>query len=344
MPLSNRRWVDKRLDEAENFSEACQLITEVLTVFHYLNEPHVKASLRGTYNLIWDHLKMFEDALNAKRISESKDPVSPTSLWAEYIRGHYAFMETSTHAWLTGRLNKMKERVLVDLAQHQPSSLLGGAYDKRQWQLTNMWQDLIENFSHTDFAVFISLDGYKGCPSASATGRPTAVREEYHGTTPLFFSPNIDRRRRDYHLRRRQISLMNEINYAVQNAANAQEPFNSPSSLVSTCRKQAEAQDQTRLELRGPSLARGQELFVNEAEKSSWGFIAYRAHYGHTDTEWSEFKTKFDADVSNWGRELGGIDSIRGRSKIHWLDAKELGLMGDDLESIKRYFSSPYLF
>ncbi|KAI9166454.1 hypothetical protein HJFPF1_02556 [Paramyrothecium foliicola] len=339
MPLSHRRWQDKQLDEPENFIEACQLITDVLTVFHYLNDPEVKANLRETYNLIWDHLKVFEDALNAKRRLESEDPVSPTSLWAEYIRSHYALMEMRTHAWLTERLDKLKDRVLTNLAQHQPSDQMGGAYDERQWELTNMWQDIIENASHADFALFMPMDGYKGCSSESATGRPVAGMRQYSGTTPLLFSSDIEKRRKDYHLRRRQVGLLNDINNARLNPSLARQPYNSPTSLATTCRKQAADQNQTRLELRGPTSALGPESFVNEAEHLPWGFVAYRAHYGHTDAEWAEFKDKFGADESNWGKELVGVDSIRARSTIHWFDARELGLSDYSVEALKRHFA-----
>ncbi|KAH7317067.1 hypothetical protein B0I35DRAFT_434488 [Stachybotrys elegans] len=336
-PMSDRRWKEKKLYEPQNFHEACQLITEVLTVFRYLNEPQVRMDLRATYNVMWDDLKAFENALNAKRRAQGKAPTSPTSLWAAYMRKHYALMEARSHAWIADKIAKMRERIISELAAHQPSEAALGTVDNRQWELTDQWQDLSENLAQADYAIFLPMDGYKGCASPSATGLPIQPNVEYFGTTRLMFTPELDARMKHYHLRRRHIDMMAMMNDAVMNPGDPNRPMYLPADLARSSVRTARSQDSARLELRGQPYPRGQESFVS-VPGAPWGFVAYRAHYGHGDAEWQEFKAKFEADISDWGEGLVGVDDKRAQTNIHWLDARELGLAEDDTGALRKHF------
>ncbi|KAH8650991.1 hypothetical protein BX600DRAFT_472889 [Xylariales sp. PMI_506] len=337
MPISERRWADKGLSDPQNFSAACQLITSVLNVFQYLNLPPIKAALRDTYNIIWGHLQRFEVAINAKRAAHGQEAVKVTSLWAEYMRAHYALMESRTHSWVTQKIALLKEKIIRDLRAHRPSPSANGQHDALQWTMMDMWQDLTENQAWADFAIFIPMDGYKGCHSASATGRIISENLAYYGTSPIQFSTNIDKRGADYHLRRRQLNLLSQFSESMQRiGTTAQRPANDPDDIADSCLGQSAAQDQTRLELRGNPPSLGRESWIVESETHNWGYIAYRNYHGHSDAEWNDFVTKFEADASNWGRELTEADVVRSRSKIHWIDVRELDIKAD-LESIKEY-------
>ncbi|KAH8171346.1 subtilase family protein [Sarocladium implicatum] len=338
-PMSDRLWAERRLDEPQNFSAACQIIVNVLYVYFYLNADEVRNNLRKTYNAIWDGLKEFETALNAKRRLESLAPVSPTALWAEYMRNHYARMESVAHAWLLKRLNALKEKVLLSLASHMPVGPLRRGYDETQWTLLDRWQDIVHNVSCADFAVFLPMDGYKGCTSASATGRPLAGSGMYSGTTPLRFSPSLKQREKDYHVRRRQIGLMDMINAAGQGHA-MREAANSPASLVRTCCQQEEAQDKARAEWRISSWSSTSNVLREIGEAEPWGFVAYRGCHDHTDAQWADFVANFQRDIRDWGKGVDGISALKARSKIHWLDTKELGLDDTAVETLRQHFKS----
>lgn len=49
-----------------------------------------------------------------------------------------------------------------------------------------------------------------------------------------------------------------------------------------------------------------------------WGYIGFRTSYDHSGEEWEEFKTFFQADISNWGNELGDINDIAALSVVEW--------------------------
>lgn len=138
VPVSERRWRQKKLDTLENFPAACQLLSSVTNVFHYLNDPRVKNALRVTCNLIHDHLATFELAVNAKRANSSKEPVPVTALWAEFLRAKYSMIENTAHSWVIQRLDAMKAVVLDRIGSYQPTGV--DQYDDEQWKLTDMWQ------------------------------------------------------------------------------------------------------------------------------------------------------------------------------------------------------------
>jgi hypothetical protein len=344
MPVSERRWTEKRLDDPCNFSAACQVISLVLHVFQYLNLPPVKNALRGTYNIIYGHLERFETAVNAKRTVEGREALRLTALWAEYMRAHYAYMENRTHLWVTQKIRAWKDRVLRDLQTYQPAADSNGVHDALQWKLMDMWQDLTDNQSWADFAIFLPMDGYRGCTSALATGRPVSENPNYSGTSPVVVSTDINKRRQDYHERRKQLNLVQEFEKAMLNVGLVtRRPLNDPDALAELCVGQSEAQDQTRLELRGESPSLGEETWVKEAEHQNWGYVAYRNCYDHSDAEWDDFKNKFETDASGWGKELVGAEDLRARSKIHWLDPRELGIEGD-VAAMKKYYPQPSSF
>jgi hypothetical protein len=116
---------------------------------------------------------------------------------------------------------------------------------------------------------------------------------------------------------------------------------------------QVTAQEKARLELRGPSVPLEQQLWAETANRYlgtpnnfEWGFVAYRLSHDHTDEEWEQFKTKFEADVANWGHELNGVDDLRGRSVVHWRDAKDLDVSDDDVDALRAYvlICIPFLY
>ncbi|KXJ87487.1 hypothetical protein Micbo1qcDRAFT_22230 [Microdochium bolleyi] len=147
VPLADRAWRERGLDDLANFSQACQVITGATEVFLYLNHDWVKNALRTTYNLIYDHLLEFDQALEAKRAAEtaaaapaeeasaedkdkdattttttttSAPPAQVAALWAEYMAAHLAYTERRAHAWVTSRIDRLADRVLRDMRAHQP--------------------------------------------------------------------------------------------------------------------------------------------------------------------------------------------------------------------------------
>lgn len=338
MPLSRRRLDEKGVSDLRNFTYTSQLVTQVINVFHYLNEPGVRDGLRDTYNLIYDHLETFENALNAKRAQESQpNGASVTALWAEFMRSHYEVMENRAHSWVLDVLRPLKKKVLAALRGHQPDQIMEADYDEIQWKLTNMWQDLAENTAHADWGIFIPMDGYKGRTSPSATPRNlTNETSPLDGTQPIAFSPDTDRRMREYHLRRRHINLMVSIKDIAESGP-AKGPFNDPARFGPSMTMQAKAQSGARKELRGNPITYETESWMEYAIRNSgWGYVVYKTSQAHSDTQWTRFTKRFEADTGNWGHGLENIANIRDQSKMHWVDGSDVGNPNPSLQDLKR--------
>lgn len=352
-PLSERRWMDKQLDDPKNFSVACQFLATATNVFHYLNEPVIKQCLTETYNLMWDHLMTFDDALNSKRTADGKEPIHATKLWEEYTREHYSFMVNHTHNWITSHVERLRGPILEELGRHQPvtpdhqesemtiqmAMLMGIATqpDAKQWELTNKLHDLIENEMHADFAIFMPMDGYRGSPISQTTAEPNAGDAAPQPSLPVSFSPNAEKRRAGCSARLKYLTRVEMLNKVMANVGAPSPNPNSPEELCSSSTSQAMALRQVRHEMRGEAVTFETEPWVSEvSEHVEWGFIGYRMCHGCSDAEWDDFVAKFEADISNWGGEYVGIDVIKARSKIHWVDAREHDIEDGDIDVARR--------
>ncbi|KAK8108701.1 hypothetical protein PG984_014502 [Apiospora sp. TS-2023a] len=343
MPLSQRRLDEQGASDLRNFTYTSQLVTQVINVFHYLNEPEVRDALRDTYNLIYDHLETFEKAFNAKRAQESQPSVPVTALWAEYMQSQYEVMENRAHTWVLETLRPLKRKVLAAIGAHPPDQLMAADFDEIQWKLTNMWQDLSENTAHADWGIFIPMDGYKGCTSPSATPRTVSKRKTPapSGAEPIAFSPDTERRMMEYHLRRRHIDLMASLKEMAENPGSTGQAFNDPEQLGPRMLMQAKAQAGARKELRGKSITYKTESWMEHiSEKSGWGYVVYKTSQAHSDAQLSQFIEKFEADTGNWGHSLANITKVRDLSKMHWIDGSDVGKPSPNLEDLKSHFST----
>ncbi|KAB5559561.1 hypothetical protein GE09DRAFT_60295 [Coniochaeta sp. 2T2.1] len=373
VPVSERRWRERGCDETENFNVACQLMSGVVNVFHYLNKDKVKADLRETYNLIWARSETFERALNLVRAAAegegNKEPVSMTGLWAEFMTDHYEVMVNTAYNWVSEHVDRLRGPVLDRLGSHQPAEPRSGPfpvetvedfvgpYDRVQWDLTNQLHDLMEIQAHADHSIFLPMDGYKSVPQPAGENQ-NSVDAQATGMHPLVFTPDRERRRERYVMRLKVLSRENMVQnvmreqmvlYAMTGTRGVVPPLphNSPARLRATSEEQVQAQKKAGLELRGPKkvVCEGEQKWVRQMrrpghEMRSWGFVVYRVPVpGVSDEEFGDFKGKFEADAADWGSELKGVEGMRERSRFHWVDAWEHGLDGS-IEGLRKHFKT----
>jgi nicotinamide mononucleotide adenylyltransferase len=338
-PLSERRWKELQLDDPRHFKDACQYFIAVIDVFAYLNHPRTKNALRTTYNLIWDHLKVFEQAINAKRRAEAEDglyeEVSVTGLWYQYIRAHYDVICDNAHQWVIEHIDRIREPIVLELGSHQPAQ--SDQIDDRQQELTDMIHDLAENTSQADYTICMPMDGYKGNNLPAQERLPlTAAHKAAFREDPISWSANINWRASDYSQRVRFLDRKEMYDhYEREGLLFLDAPRNDPERLVITCISQIDAQTMARHELRGPSEEVDVDRWIDYGRRPTprfKGFAAFRLCHEHDDGKWKEFKTKFEADIADWGWGKKGIDDVRQACKIHWIEGEEAG----DIEAAKK--------
>ncbi|CEL08737.1 hypothetical protein ASPCAL11882 [Aspergillus calidoustus] len=116
-------------------------------------------------------------------------------------------------------------------------------------------------------------------------------------------------------------------------------------------------QDQLRTGVRGsPTCVVPREPWIQEilrphtdvvenlrVKRNKHGFelAVYRtAHYEGSDYHWADVRGKFEAHLSTWGDGVEGSEEVKPLLKLHWFDAKEigLGLNADAVDAAKRHF------
>ncbi|KAF5693114.1 hypothetical protein FDENT_2256 [Fusarium denticulatum] len=343
---STGEWIGIRIDR---FPEACRYFVAVVNVFIYLNTKRTKAALRKTYNLIWDHLSVFEQAINAKRKEEAEDGVykhvSVTGLWYQFIKAQYDSICENAHHWIIEHIDRIRESIVQELALHQPDS--PNHYSDKQWELTNKLHDLAENTSQADYTIMMPTDGYKG---DSLPVKEDDCLTEAHGggfrTEAISWSANLSWRASDYIQRVRYLDrkeMCSHLEHEDMRPLRGSGRMSDPAGMVISAISQIDAQTMAREELRGlpnhPDFVPWIE-YARRRSNKGLGFVAYRLCHGYSPEKWDMFKVKFEADVSDWGRGTVGINDIRKACKIHWIDGAEKDIADDDIEAAKKHFET----
>lgn len=346
-PLSERRWDELQLNDPKNFSTTCRYFAAVMDVFAYLNNPRTKGALRTTYNLIWNHLKVFEQAVNARRRLEAEgaayDEVSVTGLWYQYIRAHYDSICQNAHHWVTTHIDRIREPIILELGSHRP--VHPQAIDAKQQELTDKIHDLAENTSQADYMIFLPTDGYKGDSLPAQEHKPiTAAHQQGFREEPISWSANINWRALDLSRRVRFLSRKERYDHFEREGIRMlNAPLNDPEILVVTCISQIDGQTMARQELRGLSEPVEVDPWIEYARRPTprfKGFVTYRLCHEHDDETWKRFKTQFEADIADWGRGKTGIDDVRRACKIHWVDGKDENIEDENIEATKRHVTT----
>ncbi|KAF5671249.1 hypothetical protein FHETE_4219 [Fusarium heterosporum] len=348
-PLSERRWQELRLDDPQNFTAACRYFVAVIDVFAYLNNPRTKGALRQTFNLIWDHLHVFEQAVNAKRRADSEDgvfqEVSVTRLWYQYMRARYDSICESAHRWVIEHIDRIREPIIEQLGHHQPDE--PNHISDKQWELTNKLHDLGENTSQADYMIFLPMDGYKGDSlPAKELDSLTAAHGGGFREEPIRFSANMMWRASDYSKRVRYLHRKGQYEQYEREefrALSSDTPANDPATLIITIITQLDAQTMARQELRGlPQLPEVDHWieYTRRQSNNRLGFVAYRLCHEYKPEKWDLFRTKFEADISDWGRNMADLAEMRQACKIHWIDGKDNDIADGDIEAAKKHFQT----
>ncbi|KAF4950773.1 hypothetical protein FGADI_7969 [Fusarium gaditjirri] len=348
-PISERRWQELGLDHPDRHPEACRYFVAVINVFIYLNKKRTKAALRTTYNLIWDHLKVFEQAINAKRQAEAEDGmyeyVSVTGLWYDFIKAQYESICENAHHWIIEHIDRIRESLVQELALHHPDR--PGHMSDKQVELTTKLHDLEENASQADYTIMMPTDGYKGDSlPVKEDDRLTQAHGGAYLTEKISWSANLAWRAADY-TRRVRYLVRKEMHRHFERE-DLRPLLDSLGSTDAACMviaaiSQIDAQTMAREELRGLPKYSDFVPWIEYARRKSnkrLGFVAYRLCHGYTPEKWDLFKAKFEADISDWGRGTVGINDIRKAYKIQWIDGKEKDIADDDIEAAKKHFET----
>ncbi|KAI1841577.1 hypothetical protein JX266_012230 [Neoarthrinium moseri] len=349
VPISDRRWAQQRLDDPANFPRACQHIANVVNVFTYMNQEPFKSMARTSYNKIWDHIKHFETALNAKQAAEHQPHVRIMPLWDEYIKTHFDFAAARSHAWILKRVEKLQE-VIVARMGAATHDLGPTSYSDEQIAIGDDMQDISEILVQADVACRISTDGFKSeWIPLNSPSLPRSNWTGYNGQTALSTAalPNdLESLKTVYGFRMRWLNRVKMMEQTMLPG-----PWrggtSAPSDMMFSMQQQLEAYRDARMELRGEPAPLRMEHWVakikakiDDGADQAWGFVGYRLSYRHSPEQWKNFLDAFKKDVQPWEHGSTGALWIKRLCRMRWLDGQELGIPDGDVEAARRHFET----
>ncbi|KAL3477331.1 hypothetical protein BJX99DRAFT_126711 [Aspergillus californicus] len=340
VPFSEQRWKEKGLDRSENFDMAAEYLSAVLAVFEYLNQPRVAKNMRDTFNLISAHWGEFEEMINSRRAGEGEQlRVSVTKLWAEFMAAHFEVVTERAHRWVIVHVNALREPLLNDLSSHRPISL--DSLDRMQWKVTDRLHTLAEIAGVADYTILIPMYGYIGYTAPLIpSGVPIVLRSSDYNERQKAYGPHLKTMTRTAQIEALRARHQREDRLA------------DPIALTLTARRQIECQNRLRKQIRGdpiepmpkePWIMDDLRMMQNNGRRErGYGFVIYRLTYGQTHAQWTAFRRKMEAHVSDWGRGQTGSKALQPHLKLHWRDGKALGIAEGDVQAANKHYLEKY--
>ncbi|KAK4441975.1 hypothetical protein QBC34DRAFT_314059 [Podospora aff. communis PSN243] len=372
-PICARRWAEKCLDAPENLDLAVEYILRTCDMVHF-SMPTPARKLRAAYNRAHDVLSRFDAILDAHYAATATPRPSPVArvadLWADYFFTHVQLITHRLHTWAFSHLEELTSSLLSRI-QAAPTAPGASRVSPQQDALLSQFERLTRITQRIDMALLFPLVGLKNAlPRWRGVTSPPIVNWgayiRSHGATPLEGNYPVDITQRDEVFFQRQARLVREELGSRQGTmqGGSGDGGNGEwqgSGVVASAMRVRNAHAKGRRELRGEGVGReveeevwvrglkrllGRGVGEGRAERAGarggyerWGFVAYRVWYGHSEEEWEMFVRRFEADVKNWGEGVAGVEGLKEKMEIRWLDGREHAIAEGDVAGVRKHFA-----
>lgn len=360
VPISDRRWAEKKLDSPENIDLAVEHVLKACDMV-YFSQPATSRTVRRAYNKGYDVFVHFDTVLDAHYATTPNTPrPSPAprlaDLWADFFFAHIHFITNRIHTWAASHLDRITNATMHKL-QTTPTIPNANRMSPEQDALLSQFERLSHITRRIDETILFPLVGFKNTLPhwRHATSPPMVHWPEYirsHGATPLGGNYPVDVQQRDAVYHSRVANLVRQEMTAARSGDASGGAF-SAEAVAGPARRVRAAYAQGRRELRGEAEPVREEMWIGALRRSMessgegrppmhtrWGFVAYRLWYGHSDEQWAAFLGKFGADVRNWGAGVAGAEAVRGKMEIRWVDGRDCGIAEGDVEGARKHFNT----
>lgn len=375
VPLSDRRWADKKLDSLENIDLAVEYLLKACDMVHF-SMPATSRKTRQAYNKAHDIFTHFDTVLAAYYTANPTIPrpsplPSLANLWADFFFTHIHTITTRLHAWAATHVDRLTSN-LAHALQTTPIPPNSTTYTPQQHALLTQFENLAPITRRLDHTTLIPLTGFRTTLPhwRSASSPPIVDWVGYiraRGATPLNGAYPADIQQRDEVYHERVACLMREELTRLR-AAGGRGVFSTEavarpvgSAMLAYRRGRRDLRGEVAEEVQGEG---GEEVWVGSLRGllegwrgggeagaaataaaarppvyTSWGFVAYRVWYDGGEGEWARFLERFEEDVvEKWGEGVKGAEGIREKMEIRWVDGREVGIAEGDVEGARRHF------
>ncbi|KAF2143107.1 uncharacterized protein K452DRAFT_307977 [Aplosporella prunicola CBS 121167] len=328
-PISADTWARRKLDYPNYVYEASEMLAKTIAVFEYLNDAHVQAALRATYNAILDELAVFSIAVNDLRADSAN--VQAANLWQEFIAALFRSTASRASTWILARIEGMRlqqNEAFDDMKAQDPQP------DATNSTILVRLARFIDLERDIDLHVKISRWGFKsnGATATSANSEASLVAQ--------YNEKQMKRRMVDDVFVEQFVQGITRTRHAMGFG-----PFPGQLEVKMILHDQKEAQkalrkskvkpenkqpDQTNAEVE-PWMMKVKQRLENNGE---FGFVVYRQGR-YEGVEWANLKKIVEGELVKWGEKTPGAEGIRERVKLQWIE-----MAGGDVESYKTHFKA----
>ncbi|KAL5326249.1 hypothetical protein ACEPPN_007387 [Leptodophora sp. 'Broadleaf-Isolate-01'] len=339
VPVTDARWRAKGLDATDNIEEALAIIAQVVDVFKHLAKPEVQGDLRNINNKLWAEIDVFQDACNAVRTTKGEQAPAwnLTKLWEAFNEHHYKFIEQQARSWALTHLktlhNIWKQKFLVTFQSGRVLNATQATVRIDHFDMMIM-RKIQELQFEADIYIRSRTDGFI-----------TASRE----INPSLANIDAPKEQLNEIYRHVEISRVSAMEAAFQMTADARTQHRRREAPVpafleepslNTDREFAHKELQPEIET-PPKMQMERWVRMQMDEKvERFGFVIYRLAYEGSDAEWKAFVRKLEAGIESGLEGLVGIDGVKPKVSLHWIDGREEKIPEGDLDAARKDFKA----
>jgi hypothetical protein len=360
VPMTQERWLERKMDDPQNYRNLFELIEDIVMIFLWLNHDSVHPRLRYGFNWLVDQYVEFERAANLLREQKGiAERLDLASMWAEYYQSIVSTMSERTRQWLVDRVEEVQARAFKEyntaLERAGTDQEAIATAGKKYYECV---QDLNSMIMKAECAIDVPMVGFKGyVPSNSVADLPFHVRRDTYAKIANSMSWKWQKimfkaQEEDEKVNPPKQQTIEDLNHEMKNGPPPAPPrFRNKEALIGHYHEGMRNRTDIRRALRGERKPLAEEYWITilkermefylkngrDRKTHRWGFVCYRLTYKQTDAEWAEFRTKFEADVFKSGQWIEGFDTISDMAGIEFIDGRQVGIAEGDIEAAKKY-------
>jgi hypothetical protein len=180
-PVSRERWLERKMDDPQNYRNLQELMADIFNIFAWLNHDTILDQMRYSFNWMVDQYVEFEGAVNLLRQEKGvQERLNLAGMWAEYHHSLMSTMSNRTHQWLVARVDEVQARAFAEYNQalekcgtdEEAIATAGKKYYECVQRLNFMIQT-------ADWLLNVPMIGFKGhVPSGTAEDLSFLVRRD----------------------------------------------------------------------------------------------------------------------------------------------------------------------
>jgi hypothetical protein len=366
-PMSRDRWLQKKMDDPENYRALMELMSGVLAMFRWWNLESVQDSMRAGFNFLVDRHVEFAAPINDRReASGVLERLDLAAMWAEYFHARISFMSERTHQWLVNRVEEVQDRAFkeyntaLEYAGNDQEAV--GAAGKKYYECVQDPNAMISKADYTLYIPMMDLKGHK--PSDNISELSFEVRTDIYrklvATKPwAYLEKMLKAQEAEAATEQQAPKNISELVLQMEKGPTpAARRFQDHETLIGHYYEGRRNRAEIHAALHGPPAPNTEEHWIRilkermnfylangrDPATHRWGFVCYRLTYTQTDAEWTDFRTKLSADMNKpgIGEWVEGFESIADMAGLEILDGRDLGIAEGDVEAAKQHFNETY--